>query len=56
MAAEQKAQTKPVGYYVGEVSIQTAEVVARPDGTALTDKQALAEILNKLDRLIAIMK
>ena len=48
---KQVPQKQPTGYFVGEVATQMSEVIARPDGTALTDKQWQVEVLNKLDAI-----
>lgn len=55
-------QEKPTGYFVGEIEQETAQgrllipVIARPDGTALTQMHAEVEILNKLDAILALIK
>jgi hypothetical protein len=56
------AQPKQTAYFVGEIEQETAQgrlfipVIARPDGTALTQMQAEVEILNKLDAIMALIK
>lgn len=51
--AEQKKEDK---YYAGQVATQHANVIAKPDGTAMSIEEALAEILNMMTDLKKILK
>ena len=52
--AEDKKEAK--GYTIGEVATQTAEVITRPDGSIMTDKQWQIEVISKLDAIYKLMK
>jgi hypothetical protein len=62
--AEQKPQAteKPKGYFIGEMEQQSqqgrllVEVVANPQGNALSPLQVEVEILNKLDAISNLIK
>jgi hypothetical protein len=62
MVEAKQADSKPKGYYIGEIEQQTAqgrllvEVIANPQGVALSPLQVEAEILNKLDAILNLIK
>ena len=49
-------QQKPTGYFLGEVATQVSEVIARPDGTAMSQMEWQIEVLNKLDAIHRLIK
>jgi len=59
---EQKAPEKPKGYFVGQLEQQTqqgillVDVIAKPDGTAMTQMHVDVELLNKLDAIFNLIK